>query len=136
MRNQGGVINVPKGDGTPGPILVAGTAVAYSRTMPLNMGNYFGIWFQATSVIGTADVKVEFEQGPVDLTDAQQDAAHSSFIVADGATEIDAQANDEKAHLWNVSPVPMTYCRFKITGLGSNPADTLIQMYFFIQEQA
>jgi hypothetical protein len=115
-------------------IVVASTGTAYSVAMAVNNANYFGVWAKATSATGTADVKVEIEQSYV--LPATECAADANWAVPDGKDPIFAQLNDEAAHIGTVTPVPMTFMRYKFTGLGDNPADTIINLYQFLQEQS
>ena len=131
----GGVQPVLKSDGSSEVIPVAGETTVYSRSFRLSMATFFGIWLKATSVIGTPNIKIELEEGPVVPT-TEGSAETTLFVEPDGFDDIFSAINDELAHIKTISPVPMAYGRLKITGLSGNPADTLLSAKLFLQEQA
>ncbi|MEA2036144.1 MAG: hypothetical protein U9O94_01445 [Nanoarchaeota archaeon] len=110
-------------------IAVASTGVVYTKAFPLTYGEYFGLWLILVSA-GSPDVKVELEQSYA-KPDTEGTADTSLWEVTE---EVDAQVNDKLAHVLTVSPKPMNWGRYKITGLGSNPSDTVVTMKNFIQE--
>ncbi len=132
--NLGAAMKVENSDGTVTPIPVASTGVVYTRSFPLNMANYFGVFVKAASATGTPDIKVELEESPIALTDAEEGSQNDNWVEPDGADDVVSQINDEVAHIFTLSPVPMPWGRYKITGINANPADTLVTMYNFKQE--
>ena len=57
-----------------------------------------------------------------------------SALLSLSADDIVSQINDEVAHIFTVEPTPMPMGRYKITGINANPADTLVTMINFLQE--
>jgi len=129
----GGATKVYKSDGSPDNIVIASTAVVYTHSFPMFSGSFFGVWAKMTSVIGTPNIKVELEES-WSLPTAEGSAETTLWVEPDGFDDIFAAIADELAHIKTIAPVPMTYGRYKITGLSGNPADTIATIYNFIQE--
>ncbi len=111
-------------------IAVASTGVVYTETFELLFGEYFGLWIIAASAGGTPDIQVDLEQSYKLPT--TQGAAETTLYAVTQA--VSAGINDEVCHIIKLSPIPMSYGRIKITGINSNPADTLVSGFRFIQE--
>ena len=110
-------------------IAVVSAAVVYTKSFELFSGEYFGLWVIGTGT-GAIDYKIELEQSYTVPT-TEGSAETTLYQVTD---EVSAQINDKVAHVLTVTPKPMAYGRFKITGLGSNPADCVLTAFKFIQE--
>lgn len=125
-------INDSTGAGT---ITTPSTAVTYSHSFKLKYGQVFGIWLKAVNGASqNANLKIQLEQGRAEPT--TEGSADSNWVIADGVADIYTNLNDgatQLAHIKTVSPVPMKYGRLKITGLGSNPADSTLVAYLFSQ---
>lgn len=134
MSLYGNVTQVPQSTGAPAPITVPNTTPVFSRTFKLYYGQAFGVWGQAGNGSGTANMKIELEQSYKDLTEAEQGSANSAYVIGDGVAPIQSNLMGNTAFVKTVSPVPMKYGRYKITGQGSNPADATITLWNFIQE--
>lgn len=134
MSLYGNVTEVPASTGAPAPITIPSTTVVYSRTFKLYYGQAFGVWLQAGNGSGAANMKIQLEQSYKDLTEAEQGASNANYVIGDGVADVYTNLNDTTAHVKTISPVPMKYGRYKITGLGSNPADATINIKNFIQE--
>lgn len=113
-------------------IPVASTAVVYGRAIQLSMGVYFGLKYKAVSAGGTPSVKIEMEMS--DRLPATEGAADAHYVVPDGFSDIESDLVAETWQIKTLSPVPMPYMRFKITGSGTNPADTLVNLNLSVQE--
>lgn len=114
-------------------IAVASTAVVYTKAFKLEFAEYFGLWLKVNSVTGTPDIKVELEESyALPTTEGASDA---NWVEPDGFDDISSQINDEVAHIFTLSPVPMPYGRLKITGINANPADSIVTAFLFTQEQ-
>ena len=112
-------------------IVVASTGEVYTKSFPLFNGEYFGVWISIASATGAADVKVELEESWKEPT-IEGSAETSLYQVTD---EVSAQINvEETANIIKVEPYPMAWGRYKITGISSNPEDTIMTAYNFIQE--
>lgn len=113
-------------------IAINGTEVIYTASFPTKRAKDIGIWLKATSAVGTPGLKIQLEQGRALPT--TEGAADSDWTVGDGVPDIYSSLKDESAHIKSVDLVPMPYARLKITGLSSNPADTILDAEVFIQE--
>ena len=116
-------------------IPVASTAVVYTRSFDLRKGLFFGLWAILASA-GSPDVKVELELAPTQPTEAQEGVAATDLFAIKASDTIFAQINDKVANVTTVAPVPMSYGRYKLTGLGENPSDTTITLWHFQQDEA
>ena len=132
--NLGASQKVLNSNGTAGTIAIASTAVVWTRSFPLFLANYFGVFIKASSATGTPDIKVELEESPIELLSTEQGLTNGNWVEPDGADDIVSQINDEVAHIFTVEPTPMPMGRYKITGINANPADTLVTMINFLQE--
>ncbi len=109
------------GDGVK-EIAVASTAVVYTATIELNMGEYFALAYKATS---DGNVKLQIQW--------QQSHDGDNWVVPTGFSDIVSALDDETWHIAKIEPVCMPYGRFKITGLGApsaNDASTTLQIKF------
>ena len=110
--------------------LVNGTGNVTSILDATNVGfrlhefHHFGVWVNAQSASGTADVKVEIMQ-------SFNDTAANYAVPIVGGTVV--ASHGETIRTYNVAPVPMPFLRFKVTGNAANPADTVVTMYLFAQ---
>ncbi len=132
MSLRGDVRQINNYTGAPAPIIIPSTTTVYSRAFRLNYGQAFGVWLQAANGSGTANMKVQLEQSYIAPT--TEGSADANYVIGDGVADVYSNLNDTTAHIKTLSPVPMKYARFKITGLGSNPADASITIWVFEQE--
>lgn len=132
MSSRGAAVRIA--DGTTGnvPISVPSTTVVYSKAFQLKYGTAFGIWLKAAGT-GSPNMKIELQQS-ANPPAAEIAVADANYVVGDGVPDIYSALADTNAHVKSLSPVPMTYARLKITGLGSNPADATLDFYIFEQE--
>lgn len=105
---------------------IASTAVVSSAAIPVSSGGYFGVWYQATSVTSTPDLKLEYEMSYNDTS--------ANFVEPASASDIETNLVAETAKVKSISPPPMAYLRVKATGNAGNQADTVLTMYLFQQE--
>lgn len=103
----------------------------YTQAVPVGKSVYFGLWVKTTSTAGTPSLQIDYEQSYSKPT--TEYAADTNFVIPDGASAIFTNLNDEIAHVKQISPVPMTYIRLKITGLAGNQADSLLTAKLFTQ---
>lgn len=108
-------------------VLINATADASSRAICVKSGGVFGIWYQATSAGGTADIKLEVLMS--------YDDTSANFVEPDNQPDITSSTSDEAIHVDSIYPTPMKYFKVKCTGVGSNPADTVITAYLFTQSE-
>jgi hypothetical protein len=114
---------------------VPALGVLYTNSFKISGGQAFGVWVRATSDIGTPDIKIELEQSYVQ-PDIEGLADSNLFVEPDEYPDVFAQINDDIAHIKAVTPVGMPFARYRITGQGNNPADTIVRIVNFIQEMA
>jgi len=107
--------------------VIESTGDASSRAIHVKGGGVFGIWYQATSAVGTADVKLEVLMS--------YDDTSGNFIEPDNMSDITSSVSDEAIHVDSIYPPPMKYIKIKCTGVASNPADTVITAYLFTQSE-
>ena len=111
--------------------LVNGAAEVDSILGPTQYGfdlrqfKFFGTWINATSASGTAVVQVQ-------ILEAWDDSTTTNYVSPNAGGTIVATLG-ETATVYNVAPAPMPRLRFRVTGGGANPADTIITQYFFCQ---
>lgn len=128
------ILEVTNGGKSDTSITVATTGTAYSKSFPLPFTASFGFSLQF-STGGAVAVTVELEQSnDLPATEEAADTGWAVPIDADGASQggiIDADS--ENYMVVNFAPVVSKYARLKLTGTGSNAADTkliLAQMNF------
>lgn len=111
--------------------LLAGEAVASTGTVTssaVKLADFDGltaIWVQCTSVSGVADVKIE----RIDSIDNSTftDVADQTVLLASTLAEFTTAPEGPNPIL---SPVFFgKYAKFILTGVGSNPADTLCDLF-------
>ena len=113
-------------------LTVVSTNVYYSNHFNMNISSIFGIFAKCSAPSGTPDVKVELEESWKEP--ANPNASDGDYVIPDGASAVFSGINDQNAHIKSLSPVPMKYGRFKITGINSNPAGTVLNIRIFMQE--
>ena len=128
----GATQKVLKSDGSTDSIAIAGVVTVYTHSFPLFSANYFGLWILPSSVTGTANLKIELEESWTEPT--TEGSSDANWVEPEGFDDVFSAVNDDLAHVKTIAPVPMSFGRYKITGLAGNPADALISMYNFLQE--
>ena len=126
----GGVQDVTLIDGK-AVMAIAGENAYYTKAIKIAQGMYYGLHLKALSASSTPTIKIELEQSSVLPT--TEGSADGTYVVPDGVSAIYSNLNDEIWHVKSFTPVPMTYCRFKLTGLTGNPADATLQLKLFVQ---
>ena len=113
------------------PIPVASDGVVYTPSLPIMGGEAWSATLLAASD-GDVDLKVELEQG--EAVPGTEEAVSTDWVEPDGMADI-LNVTDKVLHKKQVTPIPGMYCRFKITGQGTNDATTTIRIDLFRQEQ-
>ena len=113
-------------------LAVATTSTVYSKSFNLSYGRFFALSYKATSA-GAVNLKIELEQCYEPPT--TEGSADGDFAVPEGVSEIDAGLTDENQHHISVSPIPLKYGRFKVTGLAGNDASTTLELKLSTQEE-
>lgn len=104
-------------------IVVNGTAVVFSDTFQLQEGRVYAFDYQM-AVGATVDVKLELEQSN-DLPTTES-AIDTKYVVPEDAADLDVSLTDKLRHLKAYAPAATRFARFKITGQGTNSADTAV----------
>jgi len=104
-------------------IAVAPTAVIYTKSINLKRGEFFAIWYKATSE-GTVNIKIEIEQSYKLPT--TEGAVDTDWVVPESMSAVIAALDDENAHCESINPIAMPYLRLKITGGVGNDATTTL----------
>ena len=86
--------------------------------------HYFGLWINATSATGTADVTVS-------LLESYNDTAANYAALSTGGTI--TAALGETATVYTVTPVPMPRMRIRVVGNAANPTDTVVTAFLWLQ---
>jgi hypothetical protein len=113
-------------------LAIASTATVYSNSFLMRWVENFGVWILASSVSGAPSLQIQLQESYT--SPATEGSADTNYVIGDGVADVYSVLNDELAHVKTLSPVPMQYGRYKIVGLASNPADTVITIVNFQQE--
>lgn len=104
---------------------VASTGSYTSAVFKVENVTAFTIWAKSVSATGTADIKIDFYQTPVTGTYASGDP-----VVA---TAIDATSTPTETPLeytnTTINAVVAAQAWVVVTGVASNPADTVVDLY-------
>jgi hypothetical protein len=108
-------------------ISVASTGVTYTKSFLIADGEYFEVSYYGVSTSGSVDVTIELEQSfQAPTTEGVADSTYKEPVnFADIVTNLTTEST------WyhkGFSPTSLMYGRFKITGNGSNNADTVLNM--------
>ncbi len=88
------------------------------------------VWVKFTSASDDPEIKVEWEGG-VSSSDFEGTAANDDLVSDSNA---DFAADKQGWHALSMPPVRAPFLRFVITGVGTNPADTLASLYAYMRE--
>ncbi len=114
-------------------IAIASAAVVYTRSFKLAFGDYFAVSYKATSDSGSPSLKIELQQSwDVPTTEGSTDG---NWVESENMADIETDLTTETMHHKALTPATLAYGRFKITGSGTNPADTVINIYVHKQEE-
>lgn len=84
---------------------------------------FFGLWINATSASGTAAVSVT-------LIQSHNDVAAQYAALAVGGTVVSSLG--ETATIYTLTPSPMPRMRLRVTGVGANPADSVVTAHLYM----
>lgn len=112
-------------------IACATTSTVYSKWFALGPAEYFGVsykYYASDGNIGTMTITIQLEQSfQKPTTDGSADASYYSIPVNMSDIVTAGTAYNTWAHK-SISPIPLGYARFKITGTGSNDAHTVVNV--------
>jgi hypothetical protein len=112
---------------------IASTATVYSNSIRVGGANVVGIAYQATSSGGLPDLLIQVEQSySKPTTEGSSDA---KYVIPEDMANVETNLTTETWHVKSLSLVPMKYMRFKVTGNAANPADALLNLEIFVQEE-
>lgn len=112
---------------------VASTATIYTDAIYVGSAKYFAVSFSAVSSVGAIALKIEIEQSfqKPDTANASDTYYKEPENMPDVVTSLTTESTIyHKA----ISPIPLPYIRFKITGGAANSADTILSMWMTKQE--
>jgi len=111
-------------------VAVASTGSAESQVVPMRaVAVAESLLVQATSASGTADIKVEYAVSHDGVNFGSYD--DYTDLIASSVTEFQT---DEGLTAISLPNMLAPYVKFKVTGVGSNPADTLVTMRLLLRE--
>ena len=113
-------------------IAIASAAVVYTKAFRMDKGEYFALFYKATSA-GTPGLKIELETSWT--LPATEGAADDNFVEAESLTDIEADLTTKTWHHKAITPPVCKYARLKITGSGTNPADTVLNAKIAQQQE-
>lgn len=113
-------------------IAVAGEVTVYTKAFKLAFGEYFGIRYRGVSASGDPNLKIELEES--DVVPTSEGVADSNYVEPENMADIESALTTETWHIKSLTPVPMPYGRFKITGNSGNPSDTIVNIKLVQQE--
>ena len=112
-------------------VAVASTGNAVSTSIPLEwVERVEAVVLKAISASAVADVKIEYAGSP-------DDTNYESYDDTDDITSSTLLENANTPEAFNSYAVPAIlnrYIKFKVTGVASNPADTLVTGYALLRE--
>jgi hypothetical protein len=97
---------------------ISGEETVYTDPMPIVAGGNIGVWYKATSVLGTPQLRLFYEVGP--------DETLANFAIPEGAVDICSLFSGEGPYVASFSSPPMPYIRYAVKGMTGNAVDTLL----------
>jgi len=116
-------------------IVIASTAVVYTKAFKMSYGEYFSLDYKAVSDTGDPSIKIELEQSIGDNLPTTEGSSDTNYVEPENMSDIEADLTTETWKKKSLSPVPSMYARLKITGSGTNEADTIVSAYINRQEE-
>lgn len=114
-------------------VLINATGSEESEALPLqHILQVEGFSLRAASVAGDADVTLEYALSP----DGTNFESYDDNQPITSSTATDKAGNPEG---YNTFPMPFSipasgFIKFRVTGVGSNAADTLVDLYLYFRE--
>ena len=107
-------------------VVNATASVTSSAQRIVQVGTVEAVWIKAASASGAADVKLEYALS-VDGS-AWTDYGLYTDLVA--STNTDFTTDPEGLHPILSPPLPASWVRYRVTGVNSNPTDTVVNLWF------
>jgi len=112
---------------------IAHSVTYYTRSINIGShGTSFGVFIKGTSAASAPDFDLTYEQSYT--LPATEQASDANWVTPDGITNIVTSRVAETAFITSISPVPMTYIRFKLTTNAGSNDDSLFTIVLFRQE--
>lgn len=113
-------------------VLVDSTGAVTSVSLRLkDAATISSIVMRAASVTGAADVKLEYITSPDDTN--YEAVADTQDITASSATDKTGGPELFNSYMMPTAP-ENSYIKFIVTGVGGNPADTIVDCYVMLRE--
>jgi hypothetical protein len=109
----------------------AGTTTIYTKSIQTKYGEYFSVWYKASSP-GVVNVTIQMEESWIVPT--TQGSSDGNWVIPELARDIVTNLADENQHLTVLRPIVSPHIRFKITGVSTNDALTTLRMRIGLQE--
>jgi len=120
-------IDIKDSTGTTTSITVASTTTVYSGWFRMDTGAYAAVAYMISSDAGVADVTIQLQQSPINPDDAG--VSDPDFQIPVNMADIVTALTTESTWYYQSMPfLPFEYARFKLTGIGSNSADTIVKI--------
>lgn len=95
----------------------------YTDAFKLKQGMYFGLWYKAA---GTFSLTIQLEES---YTEPSANAADGNSVIPYAQPDVETAMTSTTAVVKVISPVPMTWCRFKIVNAGAGTATLNMKMF-------
>lgn len=117
-------------------MLCADTETIYTEAYSLKRGTAFAVAYKVSSVAeATVDITIVVEQSYKAPAAGSEEASDATFVTPASMSAIcENRTTETTLVIQSLSPVPMPFIRFKITGAGSNAPDTVVNMWLACQE--
>jgi hypothetical protein len=108
-------------------IPVPDTDVVYSAWFECDYGEYAAVCYMISSDDGVADVTIQLQQSPINpsLAGVSDPDGQIPVNMADIVT---ALTTEDTWYYKSLSLLPLPWARFKLTGIGSNESDTVVNI--------
>jgi hypothetical protein len=115
-------------------IAVGATATIYTDTFEFGDVDYFALSYKV-SCTGVPSVKIEMEQSIVRPSKGNENAADSNFGTPKTIGNIETALTSKAIQHMQLTPVTITFVRFKITELTGIVTDTVVNMWLSLQKK-
>lgn len=115
-------------------IALGATTTVYTDTYRFGDADYFALSYKVACT-GTPSVKIEMEQSIVLPAAGNENAADDNFGVPKTIGNIETALTSKTIQHMQLSPVTLTYVRFKITENTGTVTDTVVNMWLSLQKK-
>ena len=120
-------LDILSSDSSTASIPVATTTTIYTHSFRTDSGEYGAISYWIYSAAGVADVTIQLEQSWT--APATEGSADGNYTIPVNMADVTTALTTESTwYQQSISVLPLPYGRFKITGIGSNNADTVVKI--------